>query len=194
MTLLKEFELCWPGQTKERKREFQLQTRCVTALFERLFPKFRTANCWKVLAECVGQSTREQYRNQGGVYVLETETDVDHFFYLPDEEKKRWTLETLRGALDRLVKQTDWPAEPFLDTYRRARFLNLVNRWVWRKPILSPSRRFLAEVLIEHEVQACDISIVVSDRNKREVARDCDLGAAARTLLCVPSWSRSVGI
>lgn len=41
MTVLKEFSLTIP-EDKIKQRGFELQTRCVLSLYERLFPKFKT--------------------------------------------------------------------------------------------------------------------------------------------------------
>lgn len=38
---------------KDKRRNFRLDTRCMTAMFERLFEKMKTKDCWKILVECV---------------------------------------------------------------------------------------------------------------------------------------------
>lgn len=171
MTLLKEFALSLPGTDKERRRQFQLQTRCITSFYERLFPRFKTTNCWKVLLECVDTVTAEKYRDLSGVYVLEVQADVNGFFVLSDSQKKQWTLNVLWAGIDRLLQQTGWQIKPFSETFAAINALHLVNRWVWRKLIPSPSRKLVAQALIEHDVQTCDISIVVHDRSGQEVQR-----------------------
>ena len=81
-------------------------------------------------------------------------------------------METLQAGINELIEQTSWPADPFLETYKKAKDLQLVNHWVWKKPVRSPSRKHVAEVLIEHEVKSCDINIVVYDRSHQEVKRE----------------------
>jgi hypothetical protein len=168
--ILKEFELTIPAD-REIRRVFQLQTRCVTSLYERLFPKFKTESCWKVIVECVDVITKEYYREALGVGVQQVEVDVECFFALPDAAKKEWTLETLQTGINKLLEQTGWPVEPFLETYQKAKDFHLVNHWIWKKNH-SPSRKLVAEVLIEHEVKSCDISIIVYDRNHQEINRE----------------------
>jgi hypothetical protein len=91
MPLLKEFDLITSG-SKEKVRAFQLQTRCVTALYQRLFPKLMTKDCWKVLVRCVNDAPKTQYRNIGGVYEPFVVADVEGFFHLNDSEKKVWAF------------------------------------------------------------------------------------------------------
>jgi len=87
MTLLKEFSLTTHGN-KEARRVFELETRCVTSLFERLFPKFKTEDCWKVLVNCSATPPRNQYCNLLGVYEIDAIVDIEKFSYLDNEEKK----------------------------------------------------------------------------------------------------------
>ena len=119
MTILKEFALSWPTGSKEQRRAFSLQTRCVTALYERLFPSFKTERCWKVLLECVEHVTKKQYRDLLGVYTLEVTADVGSFFSLSDAEKKEWTWGTLCAGIYGLLEQTTWQREPFSETRQR---------------------------------------------------------------------------
>jgi len=38
---------------KEKRRQFQLMTRCMTSMLERIIPRITTKDCWKILIECV---------------------------------------------------------------------------------------------------------------------------------------------
>lgn len=44
-----DYELNW----KWKRRSFSLETRCITAMFERLIGKQKTKDCWKILVDCV---------------------------------------------------------------------------------------------------------------------------------------------
>ncbi len=172
MAYLKEFDLSISNIDKKISRKFELQTRCVTAQFARLFPKFKNQNCWKVDFECVDKIEKEMYRDLLGVYVLEVEVNTDLFFsYSTDQQKKVWTYDVLKSGIEKLLTQTGWPASAFHETLLVISDLNLENKWVWRKPKYSPSRKLTAEVLIEHGVKICDISIVIRDRNGEEVTK-----------------------
>ena len=41
------YELNW----KEKRRQFQLMTRCMTSMLERIIPRINTKDCWKILIE-----------------------------------------------------------------------------------------------------------------------------------------------
>jgi hypothetical protein len=120
--------------------------------------------------ECVDSIIKENYREALGVGVQQVKVDVEQFFSLSDIAKKEWALETLQAGINKVLEQTGWPAEPFLETYQKAKALDLVNHWVWKRKH-SPSRKLVAEALIEHEVNSCDISLVVYDRDHQEIKR-----------------------
>ena len=42
-----DYELNW----KEKRRRFQLMTRCMTSMIERIIPRITTKDCWKILVE-----------------------------------------------------------------------------------------------------------------------------------------------
>lgn len=169
MPLLKEFDLITSG-SKEKIRTFQLQTRCIASLYQRLFPKFKTEDCWKVLVRCVNDVPKTQYRNIGGVYEPYITTDVESFFFLTDTDKKVWAFEHLKLGITELLKQTGWETKPFLETFQKVEQLNLQNVWLW-KTVRSPSRKHIAEIWVDHGVQSCVISLVVRERSGQEIKR-----------------------
>lgn len=161
MSILKEFDLEIPGD-KVQKRNFSLQVRCITALYERLFPKFRTPDCWKILVNCVQNSPKVGYRNFSGVYEIDVIADVENFINLSEDEKKAWIYETLYLGITNLLKITEWDSEPFIVTFEKIKELNLQNVWVW-KSVRSPSRKYFAEVVVDHDIQNCSISLIIRD-------------------------------
>ncbi len=170
MTILKEFDLRISGD-KAQKRKFSLQIRCITAFYERLFPKFKTPDCWKVLINCVQESPKSGYRNFLGVYEIDVAVDLDRFAKLSDDEKKEWAYESLYCGIQELLDQTKWDSELFMVTFDKLREQKLQNVWVW-KSVRSPSRNHIAEVLIEHDVQNCVISLIVRDRKGKKLKQE----------------------
>lgn len=169
MSRLREFSLEVNGDVAQR-RAFSLQTRCVTALYERLFPRFNTQSCWKVIILCVETNPRPTYRNLLGVYEQEISADTQSFFTLINTEKKQWAFEQLQRGLEQLRQQTGWDEEPFAAAAAEADTLELRN--VWRsKVVLSPSGRLKAEVWLDHDVDTCAISLVVRSRAGEELCR-----------------------
>lgn len=172
MAILKELQLVVPGSPTIRHRQFNFETRCVAALIERLLPKITTADSWKVLFKCVSAVRKGQYLVSGGVCELEVQADVEQFFTLSDQHKKEWTLQVIEDGMGKLLPQTGWPQEPFRQAIERARVLGLVNEYVWRKPLHAPTRKMTAEILEQHDVQACDISMIIRDRSGQILRRE----------------------
>lgn len=162
MTRLKELELGIYGGPGGKASEFANQTRCVSALVERLLPSVVTDGVWKALFYCVTEAEQGRPLISGGVCQIEVSADVEKFFVFDDRHKKRWTFETLQRGVDRLLPQIGWPREPFNYSFAEAEKLGLKNERIWRKRS-SPSRRLAAEVLVQHEVQFCHISIIIRD-------------------------------
>lgn len=163
MTVLKEFSLTIP-EDKIKRRVFELQTRCVLSFYERLFPKFKTHDCWKVLINCVREKPKIKYRNLIGVYEIDIPGNAEEIFSLKDNfEKKVWTFEHLKLGVIELLNQTGWDAKPFVDTLNQLETLGLRNVWAW-KTIPSPSKELLTQIWVDHDVQSCIISLVVLDK------------------------------
>jgi hypothetical protein len=169
MRVLKEFGLTTDGDLA-RRRAFSLQTRSVTALYERLFPRFKIQSCWKVLVNCVNANARPQYRDLLGVYEMDVEVDVPSFFRLSDAQKRAWTFEHLQLGIERLRQQTGWAEEPFATACAMVNEQELRNVWRWCVA-RSPSGQKTAEVWVDHDVQACLISLVVRSHTGHEVSR-----------------------
>ena len=133
MRVLREFDLATDGD-RERRRAFSLQTRCVTALYERLFPRrYKTESCWKVYIRCLTANVQPHYRDHLGVYELDIDADAQAFFGLGDVDKKWWAFEQLQRGIEQLRRQTGWDEEPFAATAAQARALELRNVWRWKK-------------------------------------------------------------
>ena len=171
MAYLKEFELSAPTESKEQRRAFKLQTRCVTSLYERLFEKYKTDKCWKILIECVGEVKKAKFRDLLGVYTVQVQFDFEFFYSLQEIEKKELALETLMAGIKKITEELDWDDEPFCRTYKAVKEQNYVNHWIWKKPVKSPSKKYSAEVLCEHEVELVNISIVVRNKDGEEVSK-----------------------
>jgi hypothetical protein len=171
MVLLKEFDFDLPEYPEKRKL-FRLQTRCITSLFERLFEKYKTEGCWKILIECVEKIVKVDYRDLLGVYTIQIQFSPESFFSLSNFEKKQQTLELLMKGIESLVLQTGWDIMPFEHANQACKDLNLTNEWLWKKPVISPSKKFMAEVMAEHELEFCHINVIIRDRKKNEILRE----------------------
>lgn len=172
MPILKEFDLDLPfANDKSKRMQFRDEIRCVASLYERHFPKLKTDKCWKILVECVTEITKPSVRDLLGVYTVQVLFDADRFFQSKDIEKKSLTLEALKRGIDRVVTDMSWDGKIFDETYEQVVANNYDNRWRWKNPVESPSKKFVAEVLCNHNVSTFEISIVVSLVDGSEINR-----------------------
>jgi len=172
MPVLSDIQLIIPGPPDAMRGQFNRETRCVAALIERLLPKITTADSWILLFKCVSAVRKDQYLVSGGVCELEVRSDVEQFFTLSDPHKKEWTLQAIEDGMGKLLPQTGWPQEPFQQAIERAKALGLLNEYVWRKPLHAPARKMTAEILVQHDVQTCDISMLIRDRSGQILRRE----------------------
>lgn len=162
-----DYESSW----KEKRRIFRLETRCISAMFERYFTKITTKDCWKILVECVQGETEERVMNFSGVYTLKIHLDYNCFFTYNDYQKKVKTLELIMQGIRIMTKSQEWSLEPFETVYFKICKADYINEWVWKKAVKSSDKKFNAELLMQHEVKSMDISIIIRDRNGSEITR-----------------------
>lgn len=167
-----EFDLDLPSAPKQERISFRRRTRCVTALFERLFDTASVdAPGWKLLVECVPEVHRSQFRNLEGVLTLQLAADPGAFSCVSEFGQKELALNWLIGGALELARQVGWSREPFLEAALRIKNLEYRNeRWLGR-PKWSPSRNLRADVWCVHEPARFRAWLVVVDAGDEEVAR-----------------------
>lgn len=164
-----DYQMNW----KEKRREFALQTRCITAFFERLFShNINNTNCQKILVECVPQVSEKFVVNFTGINTVQVECDYNLFLRQDNLNKKKLTLELLMTGIKQIASLKKWDMEPFELTYAKILDAKYKNEWVWKRFARSPDRSAVANVLLQHEVTEIDIYIVVSDNNGVETFRE----------------------
>ena len=157
---------------KEKRRKFALQTRCISAFFERNFGYIVTKDCQKILVECVPVVTNKSVRNFSGVCAVQVSFDYESFLTLDDVSKKKAVLALLMTGIRIVVSESKWDMEPFESTYFKIVEADYKNEWIWQKSAKSPDKKHIANVLLQHEIDRVDISIIVYDSNKIEVYRE----------------------
>lgn len=189
---LKEFSLATP--TGERPspdsvaNRFRLQTRCVTALFERQFPKLMESRGWKLLVECVPGAPDGSVRNELGVLSIQETLDVPAFLAASPREKKVRSLEILWKGIEDAAAVEGWPLAPFEQARRAVVELDYVNAWRWpAKPVLHRPSGRKAQLHCEHEVDAFGAWLVVTDRGGVELTRERVLEKPPDEFQFVPS-------
>lgn len=163
-----DYNLSW----KDKRRAFRLETRCITAMYERLFGKMKTDNCWKILIECVDGIYDERILNLSGVVTAQVEFDISKFNLLDENEKKISTLSFLMKGIERITSSNGLDVEPFKVISSQIEQKGYINEWIWKKPVKSPTKEYYAEVICKHNVYSMDISLIVKNKEGVEVQRD----------------------
>lgn len=156
---------------KDKRRQFRLETRNISAMFERLFGRMETKGCSKILVECVDDVKEERVLNFSGVYTVQVKFNYNNFSASDDYQKKQKTLDLLMEGIIIVSRNEDWNIEPFETVYSKIRDANYTNEWVWKKPVKSAGKKFSAEILCQHGVKSIEIYIVLRDKNGGELGR-----------------------
>lgn len=146
---------------KEKRSLFCFQTRGICALYERCFEKLRNVECNRILIECVDYKSREGIKLFDGAYKFEKIASVDNFFKLSNNDKRKWTLETLKEGIDEVINIKGWDKTIFDEAYNKVKELNYVNNWVYGKKVKSPYNSLSAEVFCEHDIDNFNINVFV---------------------------------
>ena len=157
---------------KWKRREFALQTRCITSFYERLFGYINTNDCKKLIIKCIPIIHDNAIRKfSGGYYEVVTQLCYDLFAKLSDYDKKKMSLELLMTGVRHAAYSQNWDIAPFENTYLKILDAEYKNEWIWKKSVKSPNKQAIAYVLLQHEVKCIDIYIVISDKKGNEVFR-----------------------
>lgn len=151
---------------KQKRRNFNLETRCITSMFERLLNKFKTDDCEKIIVECVDKLNSDNIINHLGVYIAQIEFDYDNFIKKSNYEKKVEALKLLMLGITKVAKLKSWDINTFKEVEDKIILLNYVNEWDFKKPVKSPNKKYTAEVLCKHEVDKFEISLMIKDLNQ----------------------------
>ncbi|MEI5907326.1 hypothetical protein WAK64_09675 [Bacillus spongiae] len=162
-----DYEANW----KQKRRVFSLETRCITSMFERLFSKFNTVDCRKIIVECVDKVDDERILNFSGVYTVQVKFSFDKFIVCNDRDKKNRALNLLMEGIEKINIEKKWENTTFEDVYNKIIRLDYKNEWMWGKTLKSPKKDKIAVVLCQHEVKEMSIFIVLKDMQGIELER-----------------------
>jgi len=151
-------------------RRFELETRCIAAMFIRLLGKYKTKDCSKILIECVEKEPETVYPcyrgSCVGIGLVKYELDYINFFNKSSYEKKQAILQIIKESLYTIAKEEAWDFAPLEDVVNKVKELEYNNFWVFGKKAKSPNKLYTAELYIEHKVEAIDFFAVI--RNKQD--------------------------
>lgn len=155
----RDYELNW----KEKRWQFQLMTRCMTSMIERIMQPIETKDCWKILIECVDDKPNENVKNLLGVYTIQILFDVENFFKLSDYEKKKVVIDTIVRGVDQLDDMVSFKLEEIREVCDKIISKKYLNIWRWKKPIKLKDK--YAQIEVVHEVNVVNINMVFFDNS-----------------------------
>jgi hypothetical protein len=168
---LKEFDLDLPNADRDTRNGFRLRTRCVSSLYERVFPGLDVDGGWKVLIECVERVSRDESRNLLGVFTLQVPFDYDSFAQAEATAQKALVLDALHKGVLRIADSHRWPLEPFEIARESVVAAGYANEWRWPEPKWNRQRSYCAFLGCHHDVDRFSAWLVVQDRNHTAVQR-----------------------
>lgn len=157
-----DYELNW----KTKRREFQLMTRCMTSMIERLIPRIVTKDCWKILIECVEMEPRDKCLNLLGVYSVQVVFDVMNFYKMDTYEKKQYVVTKVREGICMLHQCELIDLSEMIQVWDKINEMNYVNEWFWKKPLKS--KQLSVQIKVLHEVENVKIYMVFNDYGKNK--------------------------
>lgn len=160
-----DYEKNW----KEKRLKYRDEIRCMASLFEQHFEKCKNDDCWKVLIECVEEITDNRIKCYGGVCHASVKLDIGWYFTLENPEKKKLILGLLKQGIDRIIEEKRWDSQPFELAYQRVISSDYINHWVWKKPKKSPDKKYVAEVICNHDIDEFSVQILIKDKNGNDV-------------------------
>ena len=164
------FEDRSPQHHRPKQAQFYFETNCTVYLFEQFLPNLHFTDVRSVQFECYPNA---EYACQpvimDGLLPVTIPYDVSDFYNLSDMEKKKKTLDLLMEGLEVIYKERGWDKEPFLYAYKKVIEKNYTFKKTYKNPKSSPNRKFKAKVEIEIELYDCTASLVVEDRDQKQL-------------------------
>lgn len=155
----KDYEVNW----KEKRRAFQLMTRCMTSMIERIMLPTHTENCWKIIFECVSTGGDEGYKNLLGVYVIQVPLSVTEFYNSSQMDKKKLVINKILEGLDRVSNQLPFDTNNIKKACAQIQEREYINEWIWNKSLKVNDK--IVQVKIQHEVDVVKIYMIMSNKN-----------------------------
>lgn len=152
-----DYEVNW----KWKRRQFQLMTRCMTAMIERIMPRIVTKDCRKILIECVEQPFRNEIINVLGVYCVQVSFEIKLFWQMSGLEKKRYIICKIKEALESIAHNDCFDVAAIVNACNEVVQNDYLNEWYWKKPIKK--KHLSVQVKVSHEPEAVYLYLVFRD-------------------------------
>lgn len=159
-----------PQHHKPKQTQFYFETNCTVYLFEQFLPKLQFDDVRSVQFECYPDAEFIcQPIIMDGLLPVIIPYDVSEFYSLTDLEKKKKTLDLMMDGLKVICKERGWDEEPFLYAYQKVIEKNYTFKKTYKNPKYSPNRKLRAEIEIEIGLYDCTASLVVEDKEQKQI-------------------------
>lgn len=155
-----DYNLYW----KDKRRAFQLSTRCMTSMVERLISPIITADCWKILIECVNIPEENVVKNFLGVYVVQVQFDYEKYIISTDFEKKKIIISEIVKATNIVSQETGMDLEEVRHACYQIQKIGFVNEWLWGNS--KKNKDNYVQIKVRHEVEEVLIFMIFMDKKK----------------------------
>ncbi len=157
---VKLYQTTW----KDKRREFQLYSRCMTSMIERLMPSINTKNYWKIIIECVEGTPKAEGIYMPEILFVQVLFDIDYFFKLNNYEKKKYIINKVLESVDYLSSNGYLELDELKQTCDDIIKSDYVNEWLWKKTVKFKNKSVQIKIL--HEVDEVRIYMVFKDGDK----------------------------
>lgn len=149
---------------KWKRWHFGNETRCIADFYLRLLGKFETKETKKITIKCVEKANTNEVDTRAGFTEVEVEFDYETYINSNSCEKKKMISDKLFEGIVKIASVYGWDMSIFKQVYLSIIENNYNNEYIWKKKA-SPSRKYIAEILCQHDVDQYVIKMNIKHRN-----------------------------
>lgn len=149
----------------QKRRDFQLKTRCITSMIARIMKPIVNDQYWKILIQCRTdyiESSEAVVRNLNGVLSLSAYFDLHTFYGMCNYQKKMYIVDFILKTMETISPLLDIDISNVVEACYYVIDRRYNNLWTFHQK-LNKEKDLLAKVLVEHDVDTVNIVIEITD-------------------------------
>ena len=166
-----DYRLNW----RRKSSDFHWMTRCMTSMVERLMPRIKTEDIWRIWIECTEMGSEEGCKVIDGVCKFQLQFDYDYFCQLNDDGKKVYVVDKTIEVIDKLGKRgklEEVHVKEIKEACYKVKELNYINEWFWKKRARNNDK--IVQIKVSHDVKNVTLYMVFLNK-KKEVLEEIPL-------------------
>lgn len=160
----KAYYIAYQEQWKWKRRALQLETRCLSAMIERLLPEFK-CKFWKIIIEFVSTPEYLSPKNFTGVCVVQYPFHLDWYCKQTELNKLIYLTNCAENAILQIKKEVPNISDYFYPVFHKIKSSNYHNIWTWHEIIYSPQKTYSAYVQIVHTMKDVTAYAIIKHNN-----------------------------